>query len=47
MIFSKESGIEIANIQRWIPIVAASQLSKGKEEEREFLMKLVDVIEFQ
>ena len=44
--FAEESGIEKQNIQRWIPIVAASQLSKGNEVEREFLMKWIDVIEY-
>ena len=44
--FSEKSGIEKRNIQRWIPIVAASQLSKGNEVEREFLMQWIDVIEY-
>ena len=30
-----KSGIAKSNIQRWIPIVAASQLTKGIEEEKE------------
>ena len=34
-------------IQKWIPIVASSQLSKGRDGERDFLMKWIDVIEFQ
>lgn len=46
-LFSQKSGIEKKNIQKWVPIVAASQLSKGNMEEREFLLKWVDVIEFQ
>jgi len=45
-LFAEKSGIDKQNIQRWIPIVAASQLSKGNEEEREFLMKWIDVIEY-
>ena len=36
-LFSEKSGITKANIQRWIPIVAATQMTKGKEEEQEFL----------
>lgn len=34
-------------VQKWIPIVAASQLSKGNEKEREFLMHLADVKEYE
>ena len=44
--FSQKSGIEKRNIQKWIPIVAASQLSKGNEEETDFLMQWIDVIEY-
>lgn len=46
-LFSQKSGIEKRMIQKWIPIVASSQLSKGRDGEREFLMKWIDVIEFQ
>ena len=46
-LFSEKSNIDIANIQRWIPIVAASQMSKVKPEEQEFLSKWIDVIDFQ
>ena len=46
-LFSQKSGIEKRIIQKWIPIVASSQLSKGRDGEREFLMKWIDVIEFQ
>lgn len=45
-LFSQKSGIEKRNIQKWIPIVAASQLSKGNEEERDFLLQWIDVIEY-
>lgn len=34
-------------VQKWIPIVAASQLSKGNEKEREFLMHWIDVVEYE
>jgi hypothetical protein len=33
-LFSKKSTIDKANIQRWIPIVAATQLTKGNKEEQ-------------
>lgn len=34
-------------VQKWIPIVAASQLTKGNEEEREFLLKWIDVVDYE
>ena len=34
-------------IQKWIPIVAASQSVKGKPEERELLLKWTDVVEYE
>lgn len=34
-------------IQRWMPIVAASQLVKGKPAEREFLLHWVNVLDFE
>lgn len=46
-LFSEKSGIAKSNVQRWIPIVAATQMSKEKEEEQEFLKKWIDVIDFQ
>ena len=46
-LFSEKSGIAKSNIQRWIPIVAATQLTKGREEEQEFLSKWIDVVDFQ
>ncbi len=46
-LFSKKSGIDIRNIQRWIPIVAATQMTKGNEEEQEFLSRWTEVVEYQ
>ena len=34
-------------VQKWIPIVAASQLSKGNAEEREFLLHWIDVVDYE
>lgn len=34
-------------IQQWMPIVAASQLAKGKEEEKELLTSWASVFEYQ
>lgn len=46
-LFCTKSNIAKQNIQRWIPIVAATQLTKGKEEEKEFLSKWIDVADYQ
>lgn len=34
-------------VQKWIPIVAASQLTKGNEKERELLMRWIDVVDYE
>lgn len=46
-LFSEKRGIELRRIQKWVPIVAATQMTKEKQEEREFLSKWIDVVEFQ
>lgn len=46
-LFCKKSGISKQNVQLWMPIVAASQLAKGKPEEKEFLESWVDVVDYQ
>ena len=46
-LFSLKSGIDIKNIQRWIPIVAASQMTKGIKDEQEFLSKWINVVEYE
>ena len=46
-LFVEKSGIEKSYIQRWIPIVAAAQMSKGREEEQEFLHKWVDILDYE
>lgn len=45
--FSEKSGIEKELIQRWIPIVAATQMTKGIPEEQEFLSNWINVFDFQ
>jgi tRNA A-37 threonylcarbamoyl transferase component Bud32 len=45
-LFSEKSGIEKSYIQRWIPIVAAAQKAKGKQEEQDFLDKWIDVVDY-
>lgn len=34
-------------VQKWIPIVAASRLTKAKPEEEEFLRKWIDVVDYE
>lgn len=46
-LFSKKSNISKANIQRWIPIVAATQLSKGNQDEETFLRRWIDVADYE
>ena len=46
-LFSQKADIAIQYIQKWLPIVAASQSVKGKPEEREFLLKWADVVEYE
>lgn len=46
-LFCKKSDTAKQYVQKWLPIVAASQSVKGKPEEREFLMGWVNVVEYQ
>lgn len=44
--FCRKSDTAKQYIQKWLPIVAASQSVKGKKEEREFLLNWVNVVEY-
>ncbi len=46
-LFCQKTDTAKQYVQKWIPIVAASQLSKGIEEERDFLMRWIDVVEYE
>lgn len=46
-LFCKKSDTAKQYIQKWIPIVAASQLVKGKAEEREFLYNWINVVDYE
>lgn len=46
-IFCKKSDTAKQYIQKWLPIVAASQSVKGNPSEREFLLRWVDVVEYE
>ena len=45
--FCKKSDTAKQYVQKWMPIVAASQSVKGNEVEREFLMSWVSVVDYQ
>lgn len=46
-LFCKKSNTARQYVQKWMPIVAASQSVKGNKEEREFLLSWVDVVEYE
>lgn len=46
-LFCEKSGTEKQYVQKWMPIVAASQSVKGNEKEREFLHSWVDVVDYE
>ena len=46
-LFCKKADMPIQYIQTWMPVVAAAQLAKHKETERELLEKWISVAEYQ
>ncbi len=46
-LFCKKRDTARQYVQKWLPIVAASQSVKGNEEERELLLKWVDVVDYE
>lgn len=46
-LFCKKSDTARQYVQKWMPIVAASQSVKGNEAEREFLLSWVDVVDYE
>ena len=46
-LFCKKSDTAKQYVQKWLPIVAASQSVKGTPEEREFLLSWVNVMDFE
>lgn len=46
-LFCAKSNTAKQYVQKWMPIVAASQSVKGNEQEREFLLSWVDVVEYE
>ncbi len=46
-LFCRKSNTARQYVQKWMPIVAASQSVKGNQEEREFLLSWVDVVDYE
>lgn len=46
-LFCKKSNTARQYVEKWMPIVAASQSVKGNEKEREFLLSWVDVVDYE
>ncbi len=46
-IFCKKSNTARQYVQKWMPIVAASQSVKGNEKEREFILSWVSVVDYE
>lgn len=46
-LFCKKSDTAIQYVQKWLPIVAASQTVKGNEKEREFLHSWINVVDYE
>ena len=46
-LFCEKSGTAKKYVQKWMPIVAASQSVKGNEKEREFLLSWTNVVDYE
>ncbi len=46
-LFCKKSNTARQYVQKWMPIVAASQSVKGNQDERNFLLSWVDVVDYE
>ncbi len=46
-LFCKKSDTAIQYVQKWMPIVAASQSVKGRPEEKELLLSWVNVVDYE
>mgnify|MGYP003291142591 CR=1 FL=1 len=46
-LFCAKSKTEKKYVQKWMPIVAASQSVKGKPEERDFLHSWTNVVDYE
>ena len=46
-LFCELSGTDKRYVQKWMPIVAASQSVKGNAHEREFLLSWANVVDYE
>ena len=46
-LFCEKTGTAKKYIQKWLPVVAAAQSVKGRPEERELLLKWVNVVDYE
>ncbi len=46
-LFCEKSRTDKSYVQKWMPIVAASQSVKGNEKEREFLLSWANVVDYE
>lgn len=46
-LFCRLTNTNVKYVQKWMPIVAASQSVKGNAEEREFLLSWVNVVDYE
>jgi len=46
-LFCRKSDTAMQYVQKWMPIVAASQSVKGNAAERDFLLSWVDVVDYE
>lgn len=46
-LFCEKSDTALQYVQKWMPIVAASQSVKGNDAEREFLNSWIDVVDYE
>ena len=45
--FCKKTGTAKKYVQDWLPIVAAAHLKESRDEEKELLMKWIDVVDYE
>ncbi len=46
-LYCKKSDTAMQYVQKWMPVVAAEQLARQIPEQKEFLMRWIDIIDFQ
>lgn len=46
-LFCKKTDTARQYVEKWIAIVSASQLGKGRPQEREFLLHWANVVDYQ